>query len=281
MGSRRGQPGRTRWTRQTEGHTLSAVGRGDEPRTYTIDPGSFKVIPGTQMTGLLTTAYTNIEVPAARARRVFVAYPYSLPKADYRRPFKELAKAFNVEFQFADEKITNKQILDKITDMIQSARFSLFDITTWNANVALELGIAIGSARDYYLLFNPENPENPQGGEVPADLGGLDRIQYRSYAELEEGLTKLFVQEFGVLGEQERTDPVSDFRQRVPGILAAEPGLRIGEIADRLGVRVELAQVIVRPLVVSGDVETTGERKGTRYYLRGQGPKRPSARIGA
>jgi hypothetical protein len=46
---------------------------------------------------------------------------------------------------------------------------------------------------------------------VPADLGGLDRIQYRSYAELEDGVTKLLVQEFGVPSEEERrVDPVSD-----------------------------------------------------------------------
>ena len=56
-----------------------------------------------------------VEAPKARARRIFVAYPYDFPKADYRRPFIDLANAFDVEFQFADEKITNQHILDKIT----------------------------------------------------------------------------------------------------------------------------------------------------------------------
>jgi hypothetical protein len=92
-----------------------------------------------------------------------------------RRPFNEIAKAFDVIFEFADEKITNKQILEKITSMIAGSRFSLFDITGWNTNVALELGIAIGMNKDYYLLFNPTHESNPYG-DVPADLGGLDRI---------------------------------------------------------------------------------------------------------
>jgi len=228
-----------------------------------------------QYPGANTINMLEQPVPASRTRRMFVAYPYSLPKADYRRPFTDLAKAFDVEFQFADERITNKQILDKITDMIVSARFSLFDVTTWNANVALELGIAMGRGRDYYLLFNPKNPDNPKEKNVSADLGGLDRIQYTSYAELEEGVTKLLVQEFGVPSEEERrVDPVGDLRERVPGILEAEPGLRIGEIADRLHIPVEVAKVVVRPLVAAKDLESFGVKKGTNYYLKGTAPKR-------
>ncbi len=220
------------------------------------------------------TVQLHPPVPTPRTRRIFVAYPYSIPKADYRRPFKDLAKAFDVEFEFADERITNRQILDKITDMIASSRFSLFDITTWNANVALELGIARGGGRDYYLLFDPKHLENPSGKGVPADLGGLDRIEYTSFAELEEGLTKLLVQEFGVPPEGgPAADPVRDFRKRLPDVLARRPGLKIGEIAEELAVPVEIAKVVVRPFTTAGKLETTGVKKGTRYYLRGQAPK--------
>jgi hypothetical protein len=229
---------------------------------------------GTVFTGG-TVDILNQPAPAARSRRIFVAYPYSLPKRDYRRPFTELQKAFDVEFQFADERITNRHILDKITEMIVTARFSLFDITTWNANVALELGIAMGRGRDYYLLFNPTH--DPDTGQVPADLGGLDRIEYKSFAGLEEGLTKLLAQEFGVTREPERDDPVRHLREQVPGVLDAEPGLKIGEIADRLHIPVEVAKVVVRPLVASGELESTGVKKGMRYYLRDAAPKRAAA----
>jgi hypothetical protein len=208
-----------------------------------------------------------------RSRRIFVAYPYVLPKADYRRPFNELAKAFGVEFAFADERITSSQILQKIIKMIVESRFSLFDVTTWNANVALELGIAMGRNRDYYLLFNPDHGKNPKGTAVPADLGGFDRIEYTSYAGLEEGLTRLLVQEFGLPREkQQRPDPVKDLRESVPAIVRANPGLKIGEIAEQLNVPVELAKVVVRPLV-GDELETTGQTRGTRYYLDGRAPQ--------
>jgi hypothetical protein len=109
--------------------------------------------------------------------------------------------------------------------------------------------------------------------EVPADLGGLDRIQCRSYVELEEGLTKLLAQEFGVRRD-EPADPVSDFRGMVPGLVRTKPGLKIGEIATELRIPVEVAQVVVYPLVTSGELETTGVKRGTRYYVRGAAPKR-------
>jgi hypothetical protein len=32
--------------------------------------------------------------------------------------------------------------------MIEEAEFSIFDVTTWNANVALELGVAMGKGLD-------------------------------------------------------------------------------------------------------------------------------------
>ena len=202
--------------------------------------------------------------------KIFVAYPYGFPEEDYRRPFADLEESFDVKFVFADAEITSKHILDKITGMIRDSRFCLFDITTWNPNVTLELGIAIGHRQDYYLLFNPEvREEHP-----PSDLGGHDRIQYTSYGTLADGLTKLFLQEFGV--PQEGRDMAAELeamRETVPGLVEKAKGLKIGEIAERLGVPTEMASLIVRPLVGNG-LETTGTRKGTRYWIAGTAPQK-------
>jgi len=129
---------------------------------------------------------------------IFVAYPYSFKKADYRAPFKKVAREYGVEFTYADQKITAIHILEKIIEMMEEAEFSLFDITTWNANVALELGVAMGRGLDYYILFNPENEE----GDVPADLGGIDRLQWTSHAELHGELSRLMRQQFGAPPEE-------------------------------------------------------------------------------
>lgn len=201
----------------------------------------------------------------ARAK-IFVAYPYSIPADDYRAPFTALEESFDVKFVFADEQITNRHILDKIIEYIRDSRFSLFDITAWNPNVTLELGIAIGHRQSYYLLFNPTGSRET----VPADLGGIDRIQYSSYKELSDGLTRLLLQEFGVPQEgREMAAQLEALQARVPEILRAEPGLNVAQIAERMGVPVEMAKVVVRPLAGSGELEATGQRRGTRYWIPG------------
>ncbi len=106
-------------------------------------------------------------------------------------------KGFDVEFVYADEEITNKHILDKIDGIMRRAEFGLFDITRWNPNVTLELGLAIGRDLDYYILFNPT-----ERADAPSDLGGIDRIQYHDYTELRQGLRKLLRQKFGTRGRE-------------------------------------------------------------------------------
>jgi hypothetical protein len=60
-------------------------------------------------------------------------------------------------------------------------------------------------------------------------------------------------------------------RARVPELLRAEPGQQIGGLASSLGVPIDVAQTIVRPLV-GDEVVTRGSRRGTRYYLRDDAP---------
>ncbi len=84
--------------------------------------------------------------------------------------------------------------------MIEEATFSIFDITGWNANVALELGIAVGLNEDYYILFNPERDQT----DVPSDLGGIDRLQYTDFTSLKSELSRLMEQQFGAPEDEEQ-----------------------------------------------------------------------------
>lgn len=222
----------------------------------------------------MTEVLRDEEQPQPSVSSIFVAYPYTFSEADYRGAFKEVSDDFDVQFVFADERITNVHILEKITEMIREAEFSLFDITTWNPNVALELGIVVGAELDYYILFNP----SVEQGDVPADLGGIDRIQYRDYAELKAGLRRLMTQQFGS-PEPEPREPagkeivegLNALRGRIPEVVASEPGLQIGGIASALGVQVDMAQVLVKPLI-GQHLVTRGIKRGTKYYLPENAP---------
>lgn len=55
-----------------------------------------------------------------------MAYPYSFSRNDYRESFAAVGEEFGVTFLYADEQITNKQILDKIRGMIEQSTFSIF-----------------------------------------------------------------------------------------------------------------------------------------------------------
>lgn len=206
---------------------------------------------------------TGLPNPTRGPRQVFVAYPYTIyDKADYRRPFNDLAKAFKVHFVFADEKITTLHILQKIADYIRSSRFGIYDISAWNANVTLELGLAYGLNEKAYIIANPRQH---QAGEVPADLRGIDRIQYTSYAELQAGLEKILTQEFPIQPVHDVENQLTTLRNLAIDLISANPeGLKMNDIAALLGVTNDVAKVVVHPLV-GERLRTTGVKKGTRY----------------
>lgn len=195
--------------------------------------------------------------------QVFVAYPYTIyDKSDYRRPFKDLAKAFGVEFVFADEKITTLHILQKIADYIRSSRCGIYDISGWNANVTLELGLAYGLNEKAYILANPKQHS---AGEVPADLRGLDRLQYHSFAELQSSVEKILTQEFPIQPTHNVEDQLTNLREQAVNVIRESEGLKIADLATLLGVSVDVAKVVVHPLV-GQSLRTEGVRKGTRYF---------------
>lgn len=202
--------------------------------------------------------------PARKPRQIFVAYSYKLyPKADYRRVFADLAKAFKVEFVFADEKITNLHILQKIANYIRESRFGIYDISGWNPNVTLELGLAFGLSEKPFIAIDPSKTNVD---EVPSDLRGMDRIQYGSYAELQAGLERLLAQEFPVQPAHDVENQLTQLREQAVKVIAESEGLKVPDIAKLLGVSIDMAKVVVRPLV--GDkLRIEGVKRGAKYYL--------------
>lgn len=213
----------------------------------------------TEATSILAPGLPN---PARKPRQIFVAYSYRLyPKTDYRKVFTELAAAFKVEFVFADEKITNLHILQKIANYIRESRFGLYDISGWNPNVTLELGLAFGLAEKAYIAIDPSKTPVE---EVPADLRGIDRIQYGSYTELRAGVERLLAQEFPVQPAHDMENQLQILRDQALKVVGESSGLAISDIAKLLGVSKDMAAVIVRPLL-GVSLRIKGERRGAKY----------------
>lgn len=109
---------------------------------------------------------------------IFVGHPFKgrFSVQKFRKIFKELP--FDV--QYGNTNIQTKHLLSVMKQNIKKADFAIFDLSDWNPNVALELGIAEGLARrplkNYYILLNTR-----RSSEVPSDIRGLQRLEYTSY----------------------------------------------------------------------------------------------------
>jgi hypothetical protein len=107
---------------------------------------------------------------------VFVGCPYT-PAQTYT-DFKAALGLVPLEFHFADTSIRTRHVLDRIRTGIVRTDYSLFDITDWNANVTLEVGLTEGLNLDYYILFRRGSGAK---ASPPSDLEGVQRFQYKKF----------------------------------------------------------------------------------------------------
>jgi hypothetical protein len=122
----------------------------------------------------------GIHMPRVRTRfpNVFVGHPFAnrFPVKKFRKIFKELP--FKVIYGNTD--LQTEHLLDVMRASVGKADFSIFDLSDWNPNVALELGLAQGlrkaPGKPYYILLNTRRSEN-----VPSDIQGIQRLEYTSY----------------------------------------------------------------------------------------------------
>ena len=204
---------------------------------------------------------------AQRTRQVFVAYPYNLyPNADYRRVYNDVGKEFDVRFVFADERISGQHIMAKILREIRASDFSVFDISGWNPNVTLELGMAYALDAPHYICYNPEH--NAQK-DVPSNLRGISRIQYDSLSKLGDGLVALLDQQYP--RERESLEEHADRMRRMVARLlgqAGADGLSVVEISEMLQCNKRMARLIVTDMMEDGEVSSLGKGRGMRYAMK-------------
>jgi hypothetical protein len=197
--------------------------------------------------------------------QIFVAHDYRNPPfPNYRATFKALEKDRDVGFVFGDDRRSSDHLLSKIEDQIRSSDLALFDVSTWNANVILELGLARGFGRPHRLLFRPAVPSGwfrrkPSNyAQIPADLEGIERVQYFDPPSLRQKLDDLITEHKGD-ADLSRTakilfDRVLTLINRYPG------GLRIAAVAEQLRLDPTVASAVVKGLRSEGKLIREGQR---------------------
>jgi hypothetical protein len=115
-------------------------------------------------------------------RSVVVAMPFG---DDFRDTYTHAIRPALEESGFkpwkADEQISNIDIMCKVCQAIQESGYVLANITTWNANVVFELGLAYGLGRSAILVKHKK-------AEVPVDLKGIEYIEYGTIDDLKRNL---------------------------------------------------------------------------------------------
>src|SRR5262245_52547028 len=109
---------------------------------------------------------------------VFVGCPYD-KKFDFAK-FRKSLDRLPFAWYYADTHLQTKHLLAILTTYINAVDFCIFDLSNWNPNVSLELGLADGIGKEYYVLVNKKRSK-----DVPSDIKGLQRIEYSSPTALD------------------------------------------------------------------------------------------------
>jgi len=102
---------------------------------------------------------------------VFVGCPYAKP-FDFPA-FRDALGKLPVAWYFADTHLSSKHLLSILTTYVKAVEYCLFDLSFWNPNVSLELGLAEGVGTEYYICVNRKHSK-----DVPSDIKGIQRIEY-------------------------------------------------------------------------------------------------------
>lgn len=120
---------------------------------------------------------------AVNPNQVFVAMPYGSDKLDmsdmYELGIKGALQELGYDPLRADEVFLGRDLMCNICQHIQESPVSVVDISDWNPNVLLELGMIYGWGRTAILLkYKKSNID------VPVDLLGMLYLEYDSVRSL-------------------------------------------------------------------------------------------------
>jgi hypothetical protein len=113
----------------------------------------------------------------------FVAEPYDSDQKDREKAIRKSLSGFKVII--AEEDVMNIALTCKICHEIQSAQFGIVDITGFNENVLIELGMLYGFNKPVVILVKDTEKIKI---EIPSNIIGIEQIRYKDFNELSSKL---------------------------------------------------------------------------------------------
>lgn len=118
-------------------------------------------------------------------KTIFLGYPFKLT---YIRQAVEAAASGHAKVVTASDVLRGQPLIKKIEELMAEADLCIFDLTTHNANVALEFGIAYARNHKHAILYCTNEDLNPKPGSessVFSDVRGWDSLLYTDPLDLE------------------------------------------------------------------------------------------------
>ena len=124
--------------------------------------------------------------PQLKPKKVFIAMPFSPDYIDsYEYGIKIALDQSGIEHYKADKEISNKDIMCKVCEQIQSCGKVIANISGLNPNVMLELGLAYGLGKDVIVIKDKKTT-------TISDLGSIEYIEYEHAGDLQKKLIAFF-----------------------------------------------------------------------------------------
>jgi hypothetical protein len=125
------------------------------------------------------------------ANQVFVGLPWRNVRARYERRIDKLEQKYPLHFAIVGRKDAQdaEDLLQVITERIDTSSYGIFDATGGNANVSLEYGYAeaVELPRALYLSTH-KAATGSKTGTIISDLGGKRRVEYTNESSLRSRL---------------------------------------------------------------------------------------------
>jgi hypothetical protein len=197
--------------------------------------------------------------------KAFFAFPYDY-EVDYRLTIERACHDLGVKPIFGDEIRKSQALVDKICEAIEECELGFYDITGFNPNVMIEVGMSYCAERATFLMLNSKKHKassafRTEGCEVPADLEGQHRLVYNTPSELDAELRKTLRQALGI-GQNSH----HDLKLKVDRQLTAKGAQTLRDLAAGIGSpnRDEL-KIALMSLRAEKRVRLDGHGLGARY----------------
>lgn len=198
--------------------------------------------------------------------KVFFAVPYKLFGDEYRLLARRACSDMGLSAVFGDEVRQADALIQKMCSAIDEARFGFFDITGFNPNVMIELGIAFCAQKKVFLLYNEkrhrEAPAVKAGRElVPSDLQGHERFAYQTPEDFDRELRQTLRATLGI-GQ----NTVHDLKQKIGKMLRNHPQ-PIRKIVESLAAPEQDVQDALYSMRLEKRVTIEGHGRGAKWRL--------------